>query len=289
MENTNNIEVLRGLPLLPEPNRPVRRGESAIGCTIVLSTTSASIGISHIAVYLVPEFPADVREVLFVLLYLAATVAIICLIGLLFGDPGVIRRSLHSTFPLPQEISERLAAGSPLTGLDNIRDGTRTFCVRCLVWRDEAPPSIPSCSTARLVSCKKSRPHHCSTCQRCVAAFDHHCGVFGRCIAGRGLGGNMGFFCGIIAAGWLGVPVAIAIVAVAASFHFTGAAGIVAPIAVLAFVWLCCGRFLRCFRGACLWGRRQTHRPGTAGARATPVVSQELPVAGATAEGDVQD
>lgn len=291
MEDANQIEVLRTLPTLPEPNLRIQRGQSAVGCTTVVSITFALIGISHVAVHLVPEFPANVREVLFVLLYSAATVAIVCLAGLMLGDPGVIRRSAHSTFPLPLDISERLAAGSTLSGLDNIRDGTRTFCVRCFVWRDEAPPGLTSWNGAchkRLFSCRSPKPHHCSVCQRCVAAFDHHCGFFGRCIAGRGLGGNMGFFCGVIAAAWLGLPSTVAIVAVAASFHFTGTAAIVAPVAVLAVVWLCCGRLLRCLRGACLWGR--SHGLGAlGGARAPPVAAQELPATGATAEGRLQD
>ena len=113
--------------------------------------------------------------------------AMICLLGLLFGDSGEIQRSPEICFPLPPEVAQRLASGETLDGLANITDEERgIYCVRCFVWRP------------------RYGAHHCRLCQRCTVDFDHHCGVFGRCIAGKGLSGNMKYFVGIIMAAVLG-------------------------------------------------------------------------------------
>ena len=102
-----------------------------------------------------------------------------CLAGLLWGDPGTIKRSTATCAPIPAAVLARLRAGEAAAeknGQNVTGDDGRVYCVRCLVWR---PPR---------------GAHHCSTCQRCVADFDHHCGVFGRCIAGTWRSGNMPYF-----------------------------------------------------------------------------------------------
>ncbi|CAJ1447174.1 unnamed protein product [Effrenium voratum] len=137
----------------------------------------------------------------------AAAIAVVCLLYLLFGDPGVIKRSPETCFPLPQEVATRLRRGEALEGVENIQEGDSTFCVRCLVWRPtkqrswlaeaaggKMPPWLRRC----LPCLRDGRCHHCRTCGRCVRFFDHHCGVFGRCIAGTLVSGNMPFFCTII-------------------------------------------------------------------------------------------
>jgi hypothetical protein len=96
-------------------------------------------------------------------------------------DPGVVKRSPETCFPLPPKVADLIEAGATseqIQQLGNLHGEKGSFCVRCLVWRGG----------------DNVQPHHCSTCQRCVTHFDHHCGVFGRCIAGDGLRGNMGFF-----------------------------------------------------------------------------------------------
>merc|ERR1712194_771580 len=113
--------------------------------------------------------------------------------GLLFGNPGVVRRSETTCYPIPQEVETRLSKGLPYDSLGNMPGKDCSYCVRCLVWRP-------------------SHAHHCSTCQRCVHNFDHHCGVFGRCIAGQGLRGNMKYFKTLISIGMMGGATALAAV-----------------------------------------------------------------------------
>jgi len=154
------------------------RREAMLGCTVVSILISLLVGLTQ-GVALAPGAgaPRPLFVTVLCLIYAEAGIAIICLFGLMWGDPGVIKRSPQTCFPMPGEVADRLAQGQPLDGLHNLASSGRTYCVRCLVWRENE------------LNC-----HHCSTCNRCVTHFDHHCGVFGRCIAGDGFGGNMGYF-----------------------------------------------------------------------------------------------
>eukprot|EP00434_Breviolum_minutum_P032603 symbB.v1.2.028836.t1/scaffold3094.1/size63714/6 len=107
--------------------------------------------------------------------------------------------------------------------MENIVEGDRTFCVRCLVWRPKHEPSViaeaklPHWLKRRLLCLPGFRDgscHHCRTCGRCVRYFDHHCGVFGRCIAGTLCSGNMPFFLLIIFMSFLGTCTGIVAFAV---------------------------------------------------------------------------
>lgn len=127
---------------------------------------------------------------------------------ILFGRAAEIPRSSSTCYPIPPKVVEQLLRVKPesvrwpgeLSG--NIpgppgHSWLGSYCVRCLVWR---PPE----------DSEGWKPHHCSTCQRCVCSFDHHCGVYGRCI----VKGNMpcfatnvfmlgcGFFMVMITLGW---------------------------------------------------------------------------------------
>ncbi|CAK9029135.1 Palmitoyltransferase ZDHHC11 (DHHC domain-containing protein 11) (Zinc finger DHHC domain-containing protein 11), partial [Durusdinium trenchii] len=154
-------------------------------------------------------------------IHLEALVAVLCLLGLMWGDPGVVRRSRSNALPIPPPAQEALQVGQSIEGLQNIKEGEDMYCVRCCVWRRHGDSSKPTWQSSKIswmasFCCDDgmSNFHHCSTCQRCVANFDHHCGVFGRCIAGRGFGGNMGFFKTIIAMAMAGAVTCFASVIV---------------------------------------------------------------------------
>ena len=198
----NDIEAAQGgqvagelhwsfLPALPLPDLQRMRTEASVGCSTVLGIIMACVSITHLSV-----FKGSIDEPLQVLIlsviWTLVLIALLCLLGLVFGDPGVIARSEERCAPVPEgRIRELLASGTPLSSqpdVRNVEDATHgSYCVRCLVWRRH-----------------EEKAHHCSICQRCVRFHDHHCGVFGRCIAGQGFGGNMGYFKVIILTGTLG-------------------------------------------------------------------------------------
>ena len=148
------------------------------------------------------------------LIYLQAGLALVCLAGLMLGDPGVVQRTAATQLPVPEEVAARVEAGQGLEGIANLKHPMHgSYCIRCCVWR----PTVEASRAARAervaaapawarwsLRCwlgptaggstpgvHQKQPHHCSVCQRCVLGFDHHCGVFGRCIAGEGASGNL--------------------------------------------------------------------------------------------------
>ena len=226
-------------PAMPTPQLAEMRGQSMAGSATVLTITAVLVGATHAAVAL-GELDGFQPSLFLGAIWGAASVALLCLLGLMFGDPGVIERCEERCTPLPDgAVRERILSGQPITSdIRNIDDPVRgTFCVRCLVWRAPA-----------------ERAHHCSTCGRCVKAFDHHCGVFGRCIAGDGFRGNMGYFKVIIAMAPLGGVIALAAVAAAAAQNDSWAQlGMYAGIGLAAY----CGLALLCGGVASFFGRRR--------------------------------
>ena len=201
--------TLNDLPPLPTPDRQTMRSQAASGCTVVLMLIAVLAGLPHSVGnnYGGPWEHGNfrLRQLGLVALYIEAFFAILCLLGIMWGDPGVLKRSPETCFPLPQNIAEKLRQKQSLAGLENVYEGQHVFCVRCCIWRPDSSPPL-----------YRDNTHHCSTCQRCVADFDHHCGVFGRCIAGKGWQGNMGYFKGILMMMFFGLITCIGTVAATA-------------------------------------------------------------------------
>lgn len=120
----------------------------------------------------------EFADIVVLLIWLWAIIAIFCTAYIIFAEGGIIRRSEQTCYPIPDEVAKRLMSNESLRGMSNISGppGSKmhgTYCVRCLVWRPKRSGRTSS--------------HHCNTCQRCFTGFDHHCGVFGRCIVNNNL------------------------------------------------------------------------------------------------------
>lgn len=234
LENLASRWRLEDLPPLPPPKKCDMLLQSTGGTFYVSFQIFCLVGGTHgLALTILPRFlgqmlTADQRFLYLTAIYTEAVIAVVCLLFILCGDPGVIPRTEENCFPLPAEVAEKIRRGESLESMENVDDGDRSFCVRCLVWRPKRQVPMLSSRVAslprplqiffrQLPGCKEGSCHHCRTCNRCVRYFDHHCGVFGRCIAGTCCSGNMPFFLLIIFMSFVGTGTTLACLATSLS------------------------------------------------------------------------
>jgi hypothetical protein len=149
--------TLADLPPLPRPDTSTMNSEACCGCSFVLGLTAILVAITHLYALdgiSVPFSGSKWWEIFGSLIYVEAAVAVGCLAGLMFGDPGTLKRSELSCFPLPPEVAQWLGnADHPMDPvgprLGNVTDPSsgKVFCTRCMIWRPD------------------NTCHHCSTCQ----------------------------------------------------------------------------------------------------------------------------
>ena len=103
----------------------LRRLATLCGCTVVIVLCAGFVGLPlGITGGPVPMTwsPFDLRAFGQYLLFAEATLAIIFLLGLMWGDPGVVKRSPETCYPMPEVVSERLRNGRTLDGVGNVTE-----------------------------------------------------------------------------------------------------------------------------------------------------------------------
>ena len=144
VDETPDFEELGcNLPPLPKPNLPVMRSEACCGICVVVGIVAICVTATTSAA---SSLPVGIGGPLIALVLCEAFVALGCLGYLMWGDPGVVRRTRATCLPVPPEVLEKLAGiehPQPLAGMRNIQDRGRTYCVRCCLWRDAPPGHLP--------------------------------------------------------------------------------------------------------------------------------------------------
>ena len=142
------------LPPLPTPDYCAMRSEACCGNTLVCFLIFLFVAPMQAYVQNSEAVITPMVRVWMFAIYAEAATAIFCLIGLMWGDPGTVKRTPENCYPMPDIVAERLRNGQTLSGVGNVHEDGRVFCIRCLVWRPD-----------------DSDVHHCGTCQRCVTHF----------------------------------------------------------------------------------------------------------------------
>jgi hypothetical protein len=213
---------LESLPPLPAPKYGTIRRETVGGASVVMLLIVVLVGLTNgVALTAVGTVPPDspARVAFLALIYGEGLSAAICLLGILFVDPGFVPRSPETCYPLPPQVEawvrslmdQKNADDATAAGGDskeNVDGGGQAVVEnRDYVPIEEGPATIGGIippptelyiadtdangGTGRVycTRCLVWRPpginhYHCATCQRCCGYYDHHCPFFGRCIAG---------------------------------------------------------------------------------------------------------
>lgn len=187
-------EPIVPLPPLPEPDYVSRGTGALMGSSVVVAGIAIVILIQYgLCFQFDSSMPLALSWALMGITIAEGSLAFIFTAAILLVDPGIIKRDAAGP-PMPIEVRTALTVGTmmPEANVTDEHSG-RSYCIRCMLWRDGRTVMDKPTSTCGEVCCPYPGDrvaHHCSICQRCVRDFSHHCPFFGRCIGGRGKEGN---------------------------------------------------------------------------------------------------
>eukprot|EP00401_Gymnodinium_catenatum_P045150 CAMPEP_0117554740 /NCGR_PEP_ID=MMETSP0784-20121206/50911_1 /TAXON_ID=39447 /ORGANISM="" /LENGTH=205 /DNA_ID=CAMNT_0005351917 /DNA_START=73 /DNA_END=691 /DNA_ORIENTATION=- len=144
-------DASRQIPVEQLPPLPLRdtayRIEPLLGIGLVVFLSAVLVGATcSTTASVVGHSGALQANIVFTMILAEAACALFCLLYVLFGNAGVIKRSASTCYPMPAVVETRLREGRCLSGMQNIL-GTESsmpsasYCVRCLVWRPHSSKS----------------------------------------------------------------------------------------------------------------------------------------------------
>ena len=104
---------IESLPPLPIPRYDNRRRETLNGIFIVLSIILLFVSLTHgVALTAVQTIPKNsvAHVTILCLIYTESIIALLCLFGILYADPGVVYRSKETCYPIPKEVQPYIRA-----------------------------------------------------------------------------------------------------------------------------------------------------------------------------------
>ena len=110
------------LPPLPDQDLCAMRGEACCGNFLVCFLIFLFVAPMQAFAMQTTTPLTPLMKLWIGAIWAEAATAITCLIGLMWGDPGTIKRSPATSFPMPELVAERLRNGRTLDGVGNVHE-----------------------------------------------------------------------------------------------------------------------------------------------------------------------
>lgn len=151
----NALLSLEALPRLPTPEYAQRRKEAIGGTVLIYVIIILQTAVTLTCAFATPSMPEGVTHALAAVILSAAATAAISHAFVLFADLGIVKRSVRTCHPIPEEVANRIRSGVDDDFGPNVHNDGKSFCTRCLVWR---PERSHHCRIILPAMCARLRP-----------------------------------------------------------------------------------------------------------------------------------